>query len=306
MGLEFPEGDLLTLPDGRSLCYSIYGDRNATKTIFLQHGLPGSHLEGLGYEEPGQKHGIRVIAIDRPGMGGSTFQPGRRLLDAPADILALADHLGVDRFCVVGHSGGGPYALACLHTLPRTRCVGAGVVAGMYPVALGTGDMLFQNKLLLAAARWATWLVEKGFDWEMGNLARDTAHPERVDEMLDKSFRNKPGVDQAAWAEDVEGRTILAEDMRRSLRDSSRGAAWESYILSTDWGFCLEDIKEAPGNLVIWHGAQDINAPASMARKAAVLMPWADARILEDEGHLSVSFHKRDEVLEAMNAMLSG
>ena len=89
--------------------------------LFYIHGLPASRLEGKLIEAAALGNGIRVIAPDRPGYGISDFQPGRRLLDWPCDVKALADRLSINRFMVLGVSGGGPYALACLWRIPNSR-----------------------------------------------------------------------------------------------------------------------------------------------------------------------------------------
>ena len=103
-----------TLPDGRTLAYAEYGDPDG-RPLFFFHGFGGTHL-GWGYLESNcdaLNAGVRIISPDRPGTGRSTFMPNRQFTDWPADVTALADALGLDRFGVLGVSGGGPYALAC-------------------------------------------------------------------------------------------------------------------------------------------------------------------------------------------------
>ena len=99
----------IRLPDGRTLGYSEYGSPTGN-TLFY---FGSSRLEACLLARAAANAGVRVIGTDRPGMGLSQFQPGRRLLDWPADVVALADHLGIARFAVVGVSAGGPHALAC-------------------------------------------------------------------------------------------------------------------------------------------------------------------------------------------------
>jgi len=103
---------VLRLNDGRLLGYAEFGDPGGTPVMFF-HGFPGSRLEGALGHEAAERAAVRMICIDRPGMGLSTFQPGRRMLDWPADVAALADALGIGRFAVGGVSGGGPYAAVC-------------------------------------------------------------------------------------------------------------------------------------------------------------------------------------------------
>ena len=125
-------GDTIKLVDGRRLGWAEFGDPQGLP-LFYFHGFPASRLEGKLIEGAALRNGIRVIASDRPGYVISDFQPGRRLLDWPCDVKALADRLSIDRFMVLGVSGGGPNALACAHAMePRLRAVG--VVCGLGPV----------------------------------------------------------------------------------------------------------------------------------------------------------------------------
>src|SRR5215212_10651995 len=103
---------MLTTPDGRALAYVERGAEDGTPVI-VSHGTPGSRLARHPDPEIYERHGVRAVAYDRPGYGRSDPQPGRSVADATADIAAIADELGFDRFAVVGGSGGAPHALAC-------------------------------------------------------------------------------------------------------------------------------------------------------------------------------------------------
>ena len=98
------------LPDGRILSHATYGDPAGLPVLFF-HGTPGSHVGAELLHDAALAAGVRLIAPDRPGMGESTYQPGRVLLDWPNDVVALADAMGIDRLRIIGYSGGGPYAL---------------------------------------------------------------------------------------------------------------------------------------------------------------------------------------------------
>ncbi len=123
----------ITLSDGRMLSYDEYGPADGAP-LFYFHGTPSSRLEWrlFGGEPLATRLRLRVIAMDRPGMGLSTFQRGRRPSDWPADVAALADALGIERFAVLGFSGGGPYAAACAVALP-TRLTSVAIVSGAAP-----------------------------------------------------------------------------------------------------------------------------------------------------------------------------
>ena len=89
-----------------------YGDPEGN-LVFYFHGWPGSRCEPRLLHSVCAELQLRLVAPDRPGLGLSDFQRGRKLLDWPKDVCELADRFGVFRFTVLGVSGGGPYALAC-------------------------------------------------------------------------------------------------------------------------------------------------------------------------------------------------
>src|SRR5579864_1224257 len=107
---------LLTLRDGRALAYLEVG-RGDGAPVFHFHGHGSSRLEALALAHAAENAGVRLIALDRPGIGYSAPKSGDRLLDWPSDVAEAADQLGIVRFAVQGMSAGGPYALACAHAL---------------------------------------------------------------------------------------------------------------------------------------------------------------------------------------------
>ena len=102
----------LTTSDGRTLAYVARGAQGGFPVI-VSHGTPGSRYARHPDPELYERHGVKAVAYDRPGYGRSDPQLGRSVADAPADIAAIADELGFERFAVVGGSGGAPHALAC-------------------------------------------------------------------------------------------------------------------------------------------------------------------------------------------------
>ncbi len=115
---SFLETKIQKLKDGRDLAYAEYGNAKGIP-VFYAHGGPGSHLEGQFFHEEATKHGFRFIATDRPGMGDSTYLENRTLLDYPSDIRELADSLDIDKFGVMGWSGGGAHTTVCGYAIPE-------------------------------------------------------------------------------------------------------------------------------------------------------------------------------------------
>src|SRR5262245_28275027 len=102
-----PPTNTLTLDDGRILAWDEHGEPGGFPVCFF-HGAPGSRVLFPGMADAAATAGVRLLALDRPGCGRSSFQPGRRIADWPADVTTVADHLSLDRFAVCGVSGGGP------------------------------------------------------------------------------------------------------------------------------------------------------------------------------------------------------
>lgn len=120
------------LADGRELGYAEYGDP-AGKPVFYFHGWPSSRLEAWGYHAAGVRLGARIIGVDRPGIGLSSYVRGYTIARWPGDVAALADSLGIERFAVVAISSGAPYSYACARFIPE-QLTGAAVVSGVGPL----------------------------------------------------------------------------------------------------------------------------------------------------------------------------
>ncbi|KAK8121758.1 hypothetical protein PG984_010428 [Apiospora sp. TS-2023a] len=279
-------------------------DDPSAPAVFYHHGFPGSQGEAFGFDAAARLQGIRLISVERPGMGASTFQPGRTLLDWPADLLALADFLKINRFAVLGISGGGPYALASWHRLPRDRCIGAALVCALYPTSLGCAGMLFQTRTLLTLCPWAPTLCGWVLDAMLGGMARDWEHPEKLELALVDVLKNKPARDRAMLErEDI--RAALVSGTRGAMVSGGLGPAWDGLVLGGDFGFKLEDVKIQPGKVVMWHGELDQNVPAQMAKKAAELMPGTELRLSPEHAHIDLPYTKADEVMQSLRQMLT-
>jgi pimeloyl-ACP methyl ester carboxylesterase len=120
------------LNDGRTLGFAEYGDPSGEPVLEF-HGVPGSRLEAWYYDDAGKRVGARVIGIDRPGFGISTYRKDYRIADWPSDVLEFANALGLTRFAVAGVSSGSPYALACARFIPE-RLKACAIVSGISPL----------------------------------------------------------------------------------------------------------------------------------------------------------------------------
>ncbi|EPS43668.1 hypothetical protein H072_2368 [Dactylellina haptotyla CBS 200.50] len=299
--------ETFTLKDGRTLAYGKYGAQDNPKSIpiFYINGTPGCHLEALLVDRTAENLGIPVISTDRPGFGRSTFQENRTLLSWPQDLLELADHLNIPRFGLLGVSGGGPYVLACLLSIPRERLVAATVISAIYPLSLGTTGMMWQTRLLMRIAGWSTWLAEKLIDMTMGMVARSDIP--KLLKMMESQAAGlpQPAIDKECMKQVGKDETLTGAylgSMKEALRPGSKGAAWEFWLFASEWGFKLEDLDSS--RLTIWHGGLDVNVPAGMADKASKLLPDAPYKRMDDDGHVSLIMRHTEDILSNLLSKL--
>jgi pimeloyl-ACP methyl ester carboxylesterase len=282
-------GETIRLQDGRRLGYAEWGDPSGQPLVYC-HGFPGSRAEGRLGDQPARRTGVRVLAVDRPGMGLSDFQPRRGLADWPRDVDQLADALGLERFAVLGISGGGPYAAACAWGLPK-RLTAVGIVSGLGPLAApgATEGMSRQNRLLFGVVGRLPVLPRVLM---AVTAPRATKRPDRA---LEQGQRGFGGVDQPYLGR-PELRQAWEATIAEAFRRGGRGPAWELRLYARPWGFRLQDIR-VPVHL--WHGEQDANHPIAMARHLAAAIPSCRASFYPGEGHL----HFVDRFPEILSAL---
>ncbi|HIP27934.1 MAG TPA: alpha/beta hydrolase, partial [Sulfurovum sp.] len=160
----------LILKDGRTLGYAEAGDPKG-KPLFLFHGLHSSRLEVKLFHEEMLKSNIRVISCDRAGMGISTFQENRQVLDIVTDIEALADSLGIDKFSVLGSSSGAKYALACAFKIPK-RLYACHLVSSAVPVEFVNDDMPKSMRFFSIVLQKMPWLIKPLFWLSYGKFSK--------------------------------------------------------------------------------------------------------------------------------------
>jgi pimeloyl-ACP methyl ester carboxylesterase len=281
----------IELRDGRRLGYAEYGDPHG-QPIFYFHGFHGSRLEAGIAGGAASRMGARIVAPDRPGYGLSDFKPGRAIADWPDDAIQLADALDIERFAVLGVSGGGPYALACALKVPQ-RLTTVGILSGLGPpdAARAAREMALPVRVGAAFGRKFPLLVTLLFQLVTGRIIR--RHTERVVALI--SARSS-APDAAALARpDV--RPVIIESLRESVRPGGRGVAWDLVLYSRPWGFRLGDVS-MPVHL--WHGEADTIVPPAFGRYQADAIPHCRAEFFPGEGHISVGVNHADEILRAL------
>jgi pimeloyl-ACP methyl ester carboxylesterase len=276
----------LRTADGRRLTYRDNGDP-AAPAVVGHHGTPGSRLDGHPDEDAMLAElGLRMVTYDRPGYGESDPHPGRRVVDAAADVAAIVDHLGIERFAVVGTSGGGPHALACSAGLGG-RISRVGVVVGVGPsddpdFDFTTGmDQLNLDEF--AAARESEEALAAYLQPFVDQVRSDP------DALLDELAAHLPPADQEVFRRPrhrERGKASLLE----AVRQGSRGWVDDDRAFATSWGFPLPD---AVCETRLWQGEEDVLVPRAHCAYLGERLPNARFELIPGAGH-ALADHWRD------------
>lgn len=282
----------LELTDGRKLAYGIYGNPQGVP-CFHFHGTPGSRLEAALIAEYIAREDLCLIGIDRPGIGHSSMKRDWQIKDIPADVCALADVLGHERFIVNGYSGGGPFAIACAYQIPQ-RLLAVGIISGVGPARIGSEGMHEANRRKFDLAQQAPWLAKLMIRAAFLNLRNN---PEKLMKQLKTIWAKLPEPDRQ-----VTGDQHFADWMARETLDAitlgTAGFAHEEVLMASPWSFELGDIRCK--NIYLWHGKLDQNVPVAMGKAVAEQIPGCNATFLEAEGHISLIYRHGKEIMDTL------
>jgi pimeloyl-ACP methyl ester carboxylesterase len=259
--------------------------------VFLFHGLPGSRLQRPTREESLLRAGVRLLTVDRPGIGLSDPKPGRRLLDWPEDVGQLADALGIRRFRVVGVSGGGPYALACAYAL-GARVTTAATVGSLAPLVVPGHEAEFERLAawFFRGLRHAPRAVSLTVAF-IAFLLRRSSVPSQV-LIVDPRC---PSDREVLLRDDV--RELLTRDFQEATRQGVAGTLDDARVLSGPWGF---DPREVRTRIDVWHGTADTVVRPVMGEYLARTLPCARPRFIREGGHFSICMSHTSEILASL------
>ena len=284
------EGNI-AVGDDRQIGFAEFGDPQG-RAVFWLHGTPGARrqipIEARVFAE--QKR-IRLIGIDRPGIGASTPYQYDTVFAFADDLRAIADTLGIDKFEVIGLSGGGPYTLACAAAMPD-RVVAAGVLGGIAPSrgadAIGGGVMAFGSKVapVLEVAGYPIRLAAVS----LVRLARPVASP-----ALDLYGRLSPEADRHMLAR-PEFKAMFLDDLLNGSRKQLAAPFADVVVFARDWGFRLDEVKVP---VRWWHGDRDHIVPFEHGQHVVSRLPDAQLYHLPGESHLA-GLGRAEEILDTM------
>jgi pimeloyl-ACP methyl ester carboxylesterase len=289
------------------LGYAQYGSPTG-HAIFYHHGLPGTRLEAAVYHDLGLELGLRIIAVDRPGIGLSTPYPQRTLLDCSKDLESLVDHLKLESYSILGVSGGGPYVLACAASLPSSKLKCISIVCGLGPPDIGMKGADFMHQLGFPYGwKYAPMFLKKWFFSRDAFGRMDLTDEQRLQRALSPSnlATFKHPRDREFMGDEDFIRLIL-RSTREARAQGFDGIALDGKVMCRDWGFRVEDIqKHLPVQL--WYGKDDWFVPANHGVQIAERLGGDDRRVVlrvENDTHASISQRWKREQLEAILAVM--
>lgn len=289
----------LRLPDGRDLGYACSGDPDGIPVLHFHGGL-SSKWEGALYDEAARGAGLRLISVDRPGIGESSADAARTVRSFAADVAALLAHLSISAAGVIGVSGGAPYALACAHALPasiRAVTVLVGLADVTDPTIRTQLAPAMRGLFGLVAGRFSPLWAALAPAALMMNLpgARRTVRPWlRLVGRVTGAFSpaDRRALTHPRFAHLLEA--LPAAAFRAPYAGLGSGPAQDVRLLMQPWTFALGEIAQP---VQLWYGEADLVTPVFMGEHLQRRLPDATLHVARGQGHISMLFEVVDEVL---------
>lgn len=273
----------------RVVGFADYGPGDGSAVLWC-HGGPGCRLSAGYVASTAAENGIRIIGIDRPGYGISSPRPGRTIADWVTDASAVADHLSIEAFDMVGTSTGGAYALAAASLLE-------GRVTGVVACCAVT-DMRYSpaRETMSRPHSLAVW---EASDRESAIAAAIESH----------------GTDGSRIMESAEGQTLPQSDLE--MLNHPWGRNWQKALpqmfahgvegytddrLADGAGWTSFNVTDITCPVIVLHGEADVVTAPIHATHTASIIPDAELRILEGLGHFSIEDHIVPALLDLQTA----
>ena len=285
----------LELADSRTLGYASYGPHSGKPVLYF-HGTPSSRLEpqlvnvwGGNLQQLLQQYNIRLIAVDRPGMGLSTLHKERSYTSFANDAAALLQHIGIQNCSLFCWSGGGPYALTMAHLFPHlvTKvCVVAGISS-----SFGNKEVFAQmgwNKVYFNTARYTPLLLQGTL--EAVKHTNPSAPPSQ-------SLYDLSNADYAMIQNPEHLNGLLQHTIKEALHTGNGGAVQDAQLYFQPFPYELEQINVP---VHFWWGTEDNIVTYIHAKHMERQLPNVTPHYKPGEGHLSIYIHYFEEVLQVL------
>jgi pimeloyl-ACP methyl ester carboxylesterase len=287
----------LAVGDGRSI--DVWIDESSgseARTPLLFHaGTPSSGLPFEPFASAARERGLCMVGWSRPGYGSSTRLPDRRATHVVGDTAAVLDHLGAPFAYTVGHSGGGPHALACAALLPD-RILGTALIAGVAPFEADGLDFLEG----MGAENHEEFAAAVAGEAELGAFlapAREAVLAMSGPDVAAMFGDLVDEVDRAALTGDYA--QFVADQMHEGQRESSAGWLDDDRSFVVPWGF---DLAAISGKVHVWQGAHDRMVPFAHGEWLVRHLGNACPHLEEAHGHMSLAVAGFPAILDALVA----
>ena len=278
----------------RRLGFAEFGPAEGRPFVWL-HGTPGARRQiPQSARAAAEELGLRIVGIDRPGVGSSTPYRYGSLLDFATDLTRVADDLGFERFGIIGLSGGGPYALASCYALPD-RVTVAGVLGGVAPAR---GDDAPPGGLVGRLAPLGPLATTFRAPLSLGLTAGLWALRPFVSRVFDVYARFSPEGDRRVFAR-PEIKAMFLDDILTGSRRGMAAPVLDLLLFSRPWGFSVRDITVP---VRWWHGDADNFVPLAHGQHVVSLIPDAELYVRPGESHLG-GFGAAEEVVTTLLAV---
>jgi len=275
--------------DGSVIAVEVVGEPGAAPVLFC-HGLADSRLSARMFAPVAGELGLRIVAPDRPGTGGTDPRRLGRLADWTQDAALVLDATAVGPAALLGVSGGGPFAAACAAAIPgRVRSLT--LVSSLGLPGWPTRGMAPGERFSLEIARRAPAFG----GWFLGRLAGLGRRSPAL--FLRLSTSEMPDTDRQALEQPGARDPFLASYLE-AFRRGDGGVAQDLRLLTRPWGFELGSIKVPAW---VHHGEADNTVPPEHARLFAQAIPGARLKLHPGLGHFSI-FGATREILAALSA----
>lgn len=282
------------LADGRSIGYSLAGDPAGYPVLVFPDSL-GSRLDlqTREFDAAAATARVRLVTLERPGIGLSDPRPGRSILDWPVDVVGVVESLGISRCSVLGFGAGGGYALACaLRIAHRLRSVG--VVSGLVPPgSVGAAEVMTSDQRTLGRfAHYLPFLIDR----RVRQVARQVVTGS--DRLIERELTGLADIDRQ-HLQDGSRRAHHLGSLRAAFRKGDRGVADDLLLAHRPWGFSLGDI---PMVVNLWFAGRDGRVLPAAGRLLSGLLARSEARVYPDEGHYSLVWNRLEALLGGLLA----
>ena len=275
----------IILSDGRQLGFAEYGDLKGYPVIAL-HGTPGSRIWFETDDPISKKLGIRLITLDRPGYGLSDQMKNRTIIDFVNDVSELLNSLDIDRYSVLGVSGGGAYALALASQDQRIQRTA--LIASVYEInqASSNQKMNVPNRVAIFLSKYFPWLLRYSYRHQKRLLDTD---PETYVRESRKRLQHLCPSDREISSK-VETSRLMVLHLREAFRADANEAVREIRMLAEDWNIEFDKIK---CRVDVWHGTDDTLSPLAGIKNMVRALPNKKEHYLDGKGH----FLDEDELI---------